>query len=61
MTLSKKINKKISLTNEIENWRTTFLNILLNKNTIMNAVCDLSSSKAALPVQKYVEEYLIIK
>ena len=30
-------------------------------NTIMNGVCDLSSSKAALPVQKYVEEYSIIK
>ena len=27
----------------------------------MNEVCDLSSSKAALPVQKYVEEYSIIK
>jgi hypothetical protein len=26
----------------------------------MNGVCDLSSSKAALPVQKYVEEYSII-
>jgi hypothetical protein len=25
----------------------------------MNGVCDLSSSKAALPVQKYVEEYSI--
>jgi len=30
--------KKKSLTNEIENWRTTFKNILLNKNTIMNGV-----------------------
>ena len=26
----------------------------------MNGVCDLSSSKAALPVQKYVEEYSIL-
>jgi hypothetical protein len=27
----------------------------------MNGVCELSSSKAAIPVQKYVEEYSIIK
>ncbi len=26
----------------------------------MEYICDLSSSKAALPVQKYVEEYSII-
>ena len=26
----------------------------------MDYICDLSSSKAALPVQKYVEEYSII-
>jgi hypothetical protein len=32
--------KKKSLTNEIENWRTTFKNILLNKNTIMNGLPD---------------------
>jgi hypothetical protein len=49
MTKSNKIEKKkicvmCPLTNEIENWRTTFKNILLNKNTIMNGVCDLSSS-----------------
>ena len=26
----------------------------------MEYICDLSSSKAALPVQKYVEEYSLI-